>query len=75
MANKKTPVTDIPAADIEAELAKLEPTVSGRIAVNTNIKVEDRTEAPVDRSTLEYESTELTLDNGIVLTTYGDVKA
>lgn len=78
MAKNSKTVTDVPAEDIEAELAKLEAptkvTVTGRIETSTNIQVEDRTEAPVDRSALEYESEDVTLDNGIVLTTYGDVK-
>ena len=46
----KTPVTDVPQEDIEAELAKLGP-----IKVSTNITMEDRTDAPVDRSALEYD--------------------
>lgn len=73
--NTPKTTTDIPAEDIEAELAKLAPTATGRIGVSTNIEVEDRTEAPVDRSALNYEVEHSTLDNGIVLTTYGEVKA
>lgn len=77
MANKnktENAVTDIPAEDIAAEVAKLEVTATGRVAVSTNIEVEDRTEKPVDRSELDYEVAELDLGNGMVLTTYGEVK-
>ena len=79
MANKQskpdvTAGTVTTQADLLEEL-RTEVLKDAGIAVETNTKVEDRTDNPVDDAELSYDSTDEDLGNGFILTTYGEAVA
>jgi len=64
-------------AELQAEHAAVARTdaLPDGFDLSTNMKVEDRTDAPVDEVEVEYESEELELAPGFVLTTFNEVRS